>query len=217
MSKVVIVALLLALLPMPAQAQPSTIYVETIVVNTPARVWSQQQTDYAITQVNDALGWWQARPLGTARPLGFVVGSPVVVSVAYEPTQMSVAETVQFLETVVLGRNTLAYADALAERQGTDLAFTVFLVGGQSPYWIGFAPASSVVVTYEPQLYLASTIAHEIGHVLGAGNHYDDPACIMGDAFTAYQAGLLSSVASIEMGWGPRLSVYVPSVGGASE
>ena len=212
MSKAVVAALLLALLPVPVQAQPSAIYAETIVVNTPAHVWSQQQSDYAIAQVNDALGWWQARPLGTARPLEFVVGSPVIVSVAYEPTQMSAAETVELLESVVLGRDTLAYADALARGHGTDAAFTIFLIGGQSPYWVGFAPASSVVVTYAPQMYLASTVAHEIGHVLGAGDHYADPACIMGDPFPAYYAGQLSSAASVEMGWGPRLSLYVPSV-----
>lgn len=188
-----------------------TVVLAVVTVESPEHDWRYADRHYALAQVEYAAEWWEARhPTGG---LAIIVHDLGAVAIPYEPSEMAIADQLVWVEAAIPEMDaTLA---GLREGYDTDAAYAVLIVAGAPADWTGLACVGGphTVISYgrDPGA-LASLLAHEIGHLLGARDRAGCD-CIMGpDPETAMHQRLVCDVTARELGWPVPARAYVPIV-----
>jgi len=159
--------------------------------------WTNQAENNVIREITAALDWWEDQ--GSSAQLSFVLETHLRIPTKYEPTDYPRDPDYIWKEDVLsyLGysgnptdhewsgnlraeHHLRDYANDLRDKHGTNWAFVIFVVDSTYTETQSFAYATlggpSLTITYQPASieFLQSVAAHEIGHIFGATDEYND-------------------------------------------
>jgi hypothetical protein len=161
--------------------------------------WSAGETSQVVSKCVGGMNWWASIYPYAAAPLSFTWENHYAVPTGYEPiTRPSSYDSHWIADALTaLGYPCSAstywdalydYLNDLRDAHGTDWAFVVFVVDSSNDadgcftdgyFAYAYINGPSVVMTYDNDGWeignMDSVLAHEAGHIYGAGDEYCDP------------------------------------------
>jgi len=233
----------------------------TGTIDTNAEDWTTTETSAVVSECIAGMGWWADLYPYSVHPVSFTWQYEYDVPTGYEPISKTsldenlwIADAMNYLgyscTPATVWDAIYDYVNDLRETHETDWAFAIFVVdssadpdGMFADDWFAYAYVNGpfVVMTYDNDNWgiddMDSVLAHETGHIFGAGDEYciegyaccdpteyygylriqntncqRDPICIMNDSAEGWALNAVCSVTRQQIGWRDSDSDGVPDI-----
>jgi len=165
--------------------------------------WDRFTQDAIISEMSDAMNWWRAREPRAGLEFAYVVQRDIITD--YEPITRALTEANKELwVSQVLDRMDVKsgtdvvsrsrdYANDLRKEYNAHWAFIVYFVNNQNdadgqfpgshPVGHSYLNGPYMIIPAGKTINVAPLLAHEIGHIFGAGDQYVTSSCNCTDRF----------------------------------